>query len=46
MIDLFEDMQRHSPQFGRRPSVVFPTQLNRLQRRVLDLRITARSSAI
>ncbi len=37
LIDLFEDVQRHSLQVGRRPPVVFMTQLNRLQRRVLRL---------
>ena len=37
LIDLFEDVQRHSLQVGRRPAVVFTTQLNRLQRRVLRL---------
>ena len=37
LIDLFEDVQRHSLQVGRRPAVVFMTQLNRLQRRVLRL---------
>ncbi len=37
LIDLFEDVQRHSLQVGRRPSVVFTTQLSRLQRQVLRL---------
>ena len=37
LIDLFEDVQRHSLQVGRRPPVVFTTQLSRLQRRLLRL---------
>jgi transposase len=37
LIDLFEDVQRHSLQVGRRPPVVFRTQLSRLQRRLLRL---------
>jgi transposase len=38
VIDLFEDMQRHSLRAGRsRPSVVFTTELSRLQRRLLRL---------
>ena len=37
LIELFEDVQRHSLQVGRRPAVVFTTQLSRLQRRVLRL---------
>jgi transposase len=37
LIDLFEDVQRHSLEVGRRPAVVFTTQLNRLQHRVLRL---------
>ena len=37
LIDLFEDVQRHTLQVGRRPQVVFATQLSRLQRRVLRL---------
>ena len=38
VIDLFEDMQRHSLRAGRsRPSVVFATELSRLQRRLLRL---------
>jgi transposase len=37
LIDLFEDVQRHSLQVGRRPPVVFTTQLSRLQRRLLCL---------
>jgi transposase len=37
LIDLFEDVQRHSLQVGRRPPLVFTTELNRLQRRVLRL---------
>jgi transposase len=38
VIDLFEDMQRHSLRAGRsRPSMVFTTELSRLQRRLLRL---------
>jgi transposase len=37
LIDLFEDVQRHSLQVGRRSPLVFTTQLSRLQRRVLRL---------
>jgi transposase len=38
VIDLFEDMQRHSLRSGRRrPPVVFTTELSRLQRRLLRL---------
>jgi transposase len=37
VIDLFEDVQRHSLQVGRRPPVVFTTELSRLQRRLLRL---------
>jgi hypothetical protein len=38
MIDLFEDMQRHSLRAVRRqPPVVFTTELSRLQRRLLRL---------
>jgi transposase len=37
LIELFEDVQRHALQVGRRPAVVFTTQLSRLQRRVLRL---------
>ena len=38
LIDLFEDMQRHSLRVGRRqPAVVFTTELSRLQRRLLRL---------
>jgi transposase len=38
LIDLFEDMQRHSLRAGRlRPPVVFTTELSRLQRRLLRL---------
>jgi transposase len=38
LIDLFEDVQRHSLRVGRRrPPVVFTTELNRLQRRLLRL---------
>jgi transposase len=37
LIDLFEDVQRHTLQVGRRSPLVFTTQLSRLQRRVLRL---------
>jgi transposase len=37
LIDLFDDVQRHSLRAGRRPPVVFTTQLNRLQRRLIRL---------
>jgi transposase len=37
LIDLFEDVQRHSLRVGRRPPVVFTTELSRLQRRLLRL---------
>ena len=38
LIDLFEDVQRHSLQAGRRrPPVIFTTELSRLQRRLLRL---------
>jgi transposase len=37
LIDLFEDVQRHTLQVGRRPPVVFTTELSRLQRRLLHL---------
>ncbi len=37
LIDLFEDVQRHSIKLGKRPPVVFTTELSRLQRRVLRL---------
>ena len=37
VIDLFEDVQRHSLQAGRRSPVVFTTELSRLQRRLLRL---------
>jgi transposase len=38
LIDLFEDVQRHSLQAGRRrPSVIFRTELSRLQHRLLRL---------
>jgi transposase len=37
LIDLFEDVQRHTLQVGRRPPVVFTTDLSRLQRRLLRL---------
>jgi transposase len=37
VIDLFEDVQRHEMSAGRRPAVVFTTELSRLQRRILRL---------
>jgi len=37
LIDLFEDVQRHSLRAGRQAPVVFTTQLSRLQCRVLHL---------
>jgi transposase len=37
VIDLFDDVQRHSLRVGRRPPVVFMTELSRLQRRLLRL---------
>jgi len=37
LIDLFDDVQRHTLQVGRRPSVVFTTELSRLQHRLLRL---------
>ncbi|MGC8643893.1 MAG: hypothetical protein ACP5XB_28875 [Isosphaeraceae bacterium] len=37
VIDLFEDVQRHSLRVGQRPPVVFMTELSQLQRRILQL---------
>jgi transposase len=37
VIDLFEEVQRHELKAGRRPAVVFTTNLSRLQRRILRL---------
>jgi len=37
LIDRFDDVQRHSLRAGRRPPVVFRTELSRLQRRLLRL---------
>ena len=37
LIDLFDDVQRHSLRAGQRPPVVFTTELSRLQRRLLRL---------
>jgi transposase len=37
LIDLFDDVQRHSLRAGRRPPAVFTTDLSRLQRRLLRL---------
>jgi transposase len=37
LIDVFDDVQRHSLRVGRRPPVVFMTELSRLRRRLLRL---------
>jgi transposase len=37
VIDLYEDVQRHSLKSGKRPPEVFSTDLTRLQRRILRL---------
>jgi hypothetical protein len=37
VIDVFEDVQRHELTEGRRPAVVFITELTWLQRKVLRL---------
>lgn len=37
LIDLFDDVQRHSLQVEKQPPVVFTTELSRLQRRLLNL---------
>jgi transposase len=37
LIDLFDDVQRHSLEVGQRPPVLFTTELSRLQRRLLRL---------
>jgi transposase len=37
LIDLFDDVQRHSLRVGRRPPVSLMTELSRLQRRLLRL---------
>jgi transposase len=37
LIDLFDDVQRHSLQVEKQPPVVFTTELSRLQRRLLSL---------
>ncbi len=37
VIDLFEDVQRHSLRVGKRPPAVFMTELSQLQRRILRL---------
>ena len=37
VIDVFEDMHRHELTEGKRPAVVFTTELTRLQQRVLRL---------
>jgi transposase len=37
VIDLYEDVQRHSLKAGKRPPEVFSTELTRLQRRILRL---------
>jgi transposase len=37
VIDLYEDVQRHTLKLGKRPPEVFSTELTRLQRRILRL---------
>jgi transposase len=37
VIDLYEDVQRHTLNAGKRPHEVFSTELTRLQRRILSL---------
>jgi hypothetical protein len=37
VIDLFEDVQRHTLVAGNEPPVEFTTELTRLQRRILRL---------
>ena len=37
VIDLFEDVQRHTLTAGKKPPVVFTTELTRLQRKILRL---------
>jgi hypothetical protein len=37
VIDLFEDVHRHTLQAGEGPPVVFTTALTRLQRKILRL---------
>jgi len=37
VIDLYEDVHRHSMRSGKRPAEVFSTELTRLQRRILRL---------
>ena len=37
MIDLFEDVQRHTLTAGEEPPVTFRTELTRVQRRILRL---------
>jgi hypothetical protein len=37
VIDLFEDVQRHTLVAGTRPAVVFAAALTRLQRKILRL---------
>jgi transposase len=37
VIDLYEDVQRHTLRSGKRPSEIFSTELTRLQRRILRL---------
>jgi transposase len=37
VIDLYEDVQRHTLKVGKRPPEVFSTELTRLQRRILRL---------
>ncbi len=37
VIDVFEDVHKHELTEGRRPAVVFTTELTRLQRKILKL---------
>jgi hypothetical protein len=37
LIDVFDEVQRHSLRVGRRPPVVFLSELSRLQRQLLRL---------
>ena len=37
VIDLFEDVQRHALVVGKKPPLVFTTELTRLQREILRL---------
>jgi hypothetical protein len=37
LIDVFDDVQRHTLRAGRRPPMIFTTELSRLQLRILRL---------